>query len=360
MSRRRMIAAAIAVVAVCATSACGGAQGSDSGSSGSSETVRLALTQPPSNAIFAALSVAEELGYFKDEGVKVQYSVTPDPISAVAAGKADIAPAGPDQLLQHKKQASTFPVVAFFQYMTYSNAKIVVLPNSPIKQVSDLAGKTIGVQNLGTNYATFTKAELESLNIPDSSVKWVAIPPGAAQANALKKGTVDAIALGDTNAIDLMNIMGTKLNYVTPLETFADIPGSAWAARDGDLKSSPDKYVGFARAWTRAWAYLEENPSAATNLHVKHNPELIQAGESQSQAAKRLLPEVEARNEIMKPLDAVKDAQYGREYPDMWKPVVDLIGGPEATAVIDNRLIDKIYDGLDLDAARKAAQQATS
>ena len=91
------------------------------------------------------LVVARELGYFADEGLEVEL-IAPadpnDPPKLVAAGRADAAVSYQPQL--HIQVAEGLPLRRFATLVATPLNCLVVLEDSPIRGVADLAGRKVG------------------------------------------------------------------------------------------------------------------------------------------------------------------------------------------------------------------------
>ena len=97
------------------------------------------------NPDHAPLFVALEKGYFKDQGLDVEF-IAPanpnDPPKLVAAGKADIAVSYQPQHHMHVDQG--LPLVRIATLIATPLNSLVVLEDGDIKNIADLKGKTIG------------------------------------------------------------------------------------------------------------------------------------------------------------------------------------------------------------------------
>lgn len=156
------------------------------------ETVRIGLAVPQ-NAAYAPIYAAEELGYYKDAGLKVEITIYRGGAAsqeAMSAGAADIITyfgAGTGLAIakgaKEKVVAVIDPTPHGWHYM--------VAANSPIKSLSDLNNKKVGV---ATKAGT---ADMFALWGADKGgVKIQTIPVGGGgMVPALKSGQVDAIAM---------------------------------------------------------------------------------------------------------------------------------------------------------------------
>ncbi len=98
--------------------------------------------------------VAQEKGYFTDQGLEVEIVAPADPADPpklVAAGKADLAVSYQPQL--HLQVHEGLPLARVGTLVATPLNCLLVLENGPIKTISDLAGKKIGFSVAGVEEA---------------------------------------------------------------------------------------------------------------------------------------------------------------------------------------------------------------
>jgi NitT/TauT family transport system substrate-binding protein len=153
--------------------------------------------------------------------------------------------------------------------------RIQVSPNSPIKNVKDLRGKTIGVPtHIGSPPFLFASRVLSARGIDPrvkegGEVKWQAFPPDAI-GKALADGRIDALATSDP--------IGTILLGKGAVRTIADQAEDAPYSEEyccavvisGKLgREHPDSAAKVTRAMLKAARWVEENPTAAAKFAVE-------------------------------------------------------------------------------------------
>lgn len=125
------------------------------------------------NPDHAPLFVALEKGYFKDQGLDVEF-IAPanpnDPPKLVAAGKADIAVSYQPQHHMHVDQG--LPLVRIATLVATPLNSLVVLESSDIKSIADLKGKTVGY-SVGGFETVLLKVMLEKENLSLDDVKLI-------------------------------------------------------------------------------------------------------------------------------------------------------------------------------------------
>ena len=114
-------------------------------------SIRVALDWYP-NANHIGLYIAEERGYFREEGLNVDLYTPSDPstvLQTVGAGQDDFGISyQPDILLA---RAQGVPVVAVAGIVQHPLNSVMVLKSSGIERPSDLKGKKVGYPGIPTN-----------------------------------------------------------------------------------------------------------------------------------------------------------------------------------------------------------------
>ena len=143
MSRALSVAA---VLAACLVAGCG--EKSEDPGGGATEPLRLALdfyVNPDHAGVFEAL----DRGYFEEAGLDVSTEVPSDPsapIRQVAAGRADLAISYEPEVILARDQG--LPVRAVAALVPRPLTSLIWLRESGIKDVGDLAGKTVATAGI--------------------------------------------------------------------------------------------------------------------------------------------------------------------------------------------------------------------
>lgn len=292
-SRATLLGVVLAIAALLA-SACGGGSGGedadsgtaqnasgeaqstsggDSSGEGQTQHVTVAFAIESMNSSFAAVAVAQYLGYWEDEGLDVETKFLPgssQALRAVEAGQADIAAPVPQALIPLVAQGKSDQVM-FYNWAREQVASLAVLEDSDIKEWSDFKGTKIGAQSLGSGTIPLGKALLRNEGVdPETDVKFVSVGLGAEAYHALKTDRVQALMLFDSQYAAMENL-GAKLRYFTsPLakKLFA----TGYSAKKSFISKNPDVIAGFGRALTKANVFTTANPEAAIKMMYKVYP----------------------------------------------------------------------------------------
>ncbi|RBQ15726.1 hypothetical protein DP939_34145 [Spongiactinospora rosea] len=268
-ARRRVRIAPVAVAVLLAVTGCGGgdAAGKSAEEGQGLRTVRVAFAIKAMNSSFAAVSVARYLGYFKEEGLKVETVFTPgstQAIQSVSAGQVDIAAPVPQSLIPDAVTNGSDQRM-FFNWARAQVARLAVPADSPAKDWPDLKGKIIGAQSLGSGTVPLAQALLRERGLdPDKDVTFVAVGLEAAAFHALRSGRVHALMLFDSQYAAMEGI-GAKLRYFS--SPLADrLFSTGFSAKQSFMKANPKVIEGFGRAMAKANVFATANPEAAVKM----------------------------------------------------------------------------------------------
>ena len=135
--------------------------------------------------------IAQEKGYFKEAGLKVEVIAPADPADPpklVAAGKADIAVSYQPQL--HLQVAEGLPLIRVGTLVATPLNCLLTLKNGDIKSIADLKGKKVGFSVAGVEEALLTtiltRNGISMDDIELVNVNWSLSP-------SLMSGQVDAV-----------------------------------------------------------------------------------------------------------------------------------------------------------------------
>jgi NitT/TauT family transport system substrate-binding protein len=223
------------------------------------------------SAVYIPLYIAQQVGFFKDEGLEVEARyVTGGPVAAqlAARGDADIAHIVFDPVVLGYDQG----LRGRFFYQTYTRLMyfVAVPPESPIKAAADLRGTKVGVVNLGSAAVTVTKSMATLAGMPADSVTFIPTGIGPQALAALTSKQVDALALWDA-VYATYEASGHHLRYLYH-PTLKDNGNGGFFASEKTIAEKRKALEGFSRAIAKATVFLMENPAAAVHIYWKVNP----------------------------------------------------------------------------------------
>lgn len=254
--KRRGILAAISAVALIPLAACGS---SDSGGGGNSFKSDVTVGVLPI-ADYAAVYWAQDKGLFKAEGLNVTLKpVQGGPIATqdVATGQLDFAFSNTISTSIATQSGLPVKTVVLTSALGPGGLAVYVKPDSPIKSIADLDGKTIGI-NATKNVGDVTLQNLlDSKNLSNVHPKFVEVPFPEMLAG-VQAGSIDvgyspepfssaALGAGMRKIADLADPNGPN----------AALAVSNFIASDSLIKKSPKTVDAFARAMYKAGADIK-------------------------------------------------------------------------------------------------------
>ena len=150
-----------------------------------------------SSLYYLPLTLAYQLGYFKAQGLDVEWLDVPDESRAAQAlttGAADVAAAPFENtlMLQSKGQAVRAFVLAGRAPQIALGVSLRTL--SSFNGMQDLRGKTIGIDSLGSSCHVLTALVLARARMTPADVNFASVGTGSDALAALRTGQIDALA----------------------------------------------------------------------------------------------------------------------------------------------------------------------
>jgi NitT/TauT family transport system substrate-binding protein len=328
------------------------------------ETVlRWAVGTATLDPTFAHVAVARELGYFKSTGLDLDVNVVPlsggaDTVPVVLSGKAEIGYIGAEPLLIAASEGRAPNVVLIYNQNREVIFPLVVKPESPIKTVNDLVGKTIGVQSLAASSTFYIKGLLRSLgHNPEKDVEFVTVGAGAGSITELQRGTIDVLAQRDTLIAALEN-RGIKLRHLPTGAYTENYVNGGLLVRPDYLKSHEKELCAFARGMSMGVEFILANPEAAIRIHWKQYPESKPTGVDDETALKQTRHVLESRMNKWNPAGRNPN-KHGAYSQTNWMAMVDSLGLKDKLSAA---AVEKLYTNAlvpcinDFDAEKIRAQ----
>jgi NitT/TauT family transport system substrate-binding protein len=213
------------------------------------------------------MSVAVQRGIFKKHGVDVgisYFNTGADSIPAMQGGAVDIVLAIPGVGMIAIDRGLDIACV-FQDEVAHAappdSASVQVLENSPIRSLSDLRGKKVGVGSLSTQNTIAVKMLLEKDGVDLNSVQFSEVP-FPAMANALKAGHVDAVNPIDPFTTQLRLSGGRVLSY-NYVAAIPEMPVGVFWSKNAFIKANPQVIDAFIASMKEAVDYLRSDEKRA-------------------------------------------------------------------------------------------------
>lgn len=213
--------------------------------------VRLA-DQPGAEVDYAAVWVAEMLGHYDKEGIKIDRRTYPNGPAALLdfpSGNIDAVMAGLAPIMQFASGGGQFTMVAS---LTKGNAALV--GKKQFKSYKDLDGRKVGTPGLGTIHDAVLFYVEKS-----QGLKFQRVPGKITDiAVMLDRGEVDAF-IGWEPASAAAIAKAKDAHYVAQLPPIPNAESLQLIFQPKIAKENPDLIVRFLRATLRGMAYIKAN-----------------------------------------------------------------------------------------------------
>lgn len=267
--RLRSLVGALLLTALLA-SACGDdddAGGGGGSAGGEAELTRVKVGVLPISNV-APLYLGMEQGFFEDEGLEVEPAPAQsgnEIVTAMVSGDLQFAFLGYVPAMSGRSSDLPIKLVANADNGAETAEEewtvIVVAEDSPIRDVSDLAGKTIAVNALKGVGEVVIKAALDKRGVDPDSIELLEVPFPEMPA-ALDGGRVDAIWAPEPFLTSVLSEGGREIE--APLTTLGSLfPNGTYATTEQYIASNEDVVERFTRAINKSSDYATQNPDEA-------------------------------------------------------------------------------------------------
>jgi NitT/TauT family transport system substrate-binding protein len=219
-------------------------------------------------AQFAGLYVADQNGYYAEEGLAVTFvpgGPGIDSLSPLLDGSAQFGTASADQLLVARTEGKPFK--AFSVVYRRSPAVFITLTSSGITRPQEIVGKTIRVPapNAPTLHAMMAR-----LGISQDQYTEVDLPSDVEE---FASGRVPVwVVYLNALAISVQRA-GYEINIIYPDDYGVHFYSDSLIATDDFIAKNPDLVRRFLRASLRGWTFAVENPEKVGAMVLKYVPD---------------------------------------------------------------------------------------
>jgi len=304
---------------------------------------------------FYPVFVADEMGYFADEGLEVDIQPTDGSslvVQQVAAGRAEGGLAGTAAVLNGMEEGLDFKDV--MRWMWTQTFPLITWADSGVTSIEDLDGKVIGISDAAGGDVPALEAYLRSVGL-EPRVDVDLLPVGEnvpTIMQAFESGEIAAYSSSWNRNISFRSA-GFEIVDLTP-ESFQQLPAEDVVVPASLAAENPELVAGLCRAIAKGMLVGLEYPETALAIMQKVSPE-----EHDDTAYAWLY--MEGAQETVRP--PMRDGKYwfGEFDFDQWQTFADLSGEVEFTLsdYLTNDFVDEInnfdYNQVLADAAAYAA-----
>jgi NitT/TauT family transport system substrate-binding protein len=235
--------------------------------------IRLPLGYIP-NVQFAPLYVAVEKGYFRQNGIEIEfdYSFETDAVALVGANELQFAVVSGDQVLLARAQG--LPVVYVLAWYQDYPVSVVSKLGQGILTPGNLAGKKIGLPGLyGTSYIGL-RALLSAGGLTESDVTLDSI--GYNQVEALVSDQEQAVVVYTTNEPIQLRKMDYQIDEIK-VRDYDHLVSNGLITNETTLNQEPDLVVKMNQAILKGITDTIANPDEAYQVCLKYVEGLAEA-----------------------------------------------------------------------------------
>ena len=277
MTPTRLAATLLAIAIAIVAAACGGSGGdatsASSASSASAAPTDITLSYDWPTVDFPAvpIAVAQEKGWFDEQGLKVNLIFPPDPASSakvLATGKSNLALLTTTDVVFAAK--SGLPVRSIGNYTVENNWGLFAMPGTPLS-IDDLKGKSIST--FGDSWTNaMLPFVLKAAGLTDKDVKEVVVDEDLP---LLLNGKVDIITdLTSYIVPGVQEETGKDPEYLLAKDYGApNAPVWVWAGNADWLQGNAEAAKGFMAAMGKATEWACANADEATTIFEKAYPD---------------------------------------------------------------------------------------
>lgn len=329
---------------------------------GAQTLVKVGFCARTVSAAAAPFAIASKFGWFAEKGIKVQLVPLPgstDCVKLVATGEIAFSIPSIEPVAIIRKQGVR--IVNFYTAYQGNIYGMAVPTDSPIKKLSDLKGKTIGVTSMASGGVLTARALVAEQGLdPAKDVRIVVAGEGAQTAALLRTNQVDAISQFDTQ-YTLVENAGMGLRYLD-VGALASYPSNGFVATEETLSAHRDWAVGLGQGYAKGTVFALANPEAAVRILYEVFPFTRATGKDEATAIADDIKTLNARGKNWR-LEAGRVHQWGENNIDNYQQYLDFLlrwdvlkEKSDAKELVTNALIPDInaFDAAAVSAQAKA------
>lgn len=205
----------------------------------------------------AAVWVAENKGYFKEEGLDLEIKEFDSgklSFLAMLDSGVDISTVAPTPIMFNSFKRQDFSIFATFVY-SYDDVKVIARKDKGIKTAADLKGKRVGTP-AGTTGQFFLSSFLIYKGLNASEIQEVDIAPSDLP-GALEKNRVDAIVIWEPHAYNARQLLQDNAIRLPSSEVYKETFN--FIAMKDFARDNPEVLKKFLRAIDKATIFIGEH-----------------------------------------------------------------------------------------------------
>lgn len=215
---------------------------------------------------YLPLTLAERLGYFRDEGLQVDvvdFAGGAKALQAMMGGSADVVSGGFDHVMVMRARGQNLRAFVLQGATPAISLGVAKDRAAQYKSAKDLKGMKIGVSAPGSSTHAFVNHLLASVGLAPDDVSIIGVGTGPGAVAAMQAGQLDAIAniepaitmmqrAGTIKVVvETVSVQGAKAVFGSPL------PSGSLYTREEFIKTNPHTVQALTNAMVRALKWLK-------------------------------------------------------------------------------------------------------
>ncbi len=326
--------------------------------------VKMGWAAPVISGAAIPFAVAQRMGWFEQEGFKLQIIATQgstDLVKQIATG--DIAYGFPSVEPVAILRPQGVKAKMFYTAFQGNSYGMAVPAESPIKDFADLKGKSIGVTTMGCACVMIARALVANAGLdPDKDVRIIAVGEAGQAAAMLRGHQIDSLSQFDAGYA-MIEHAGVPLRYMDK-SLIEHFPSNGLVALEKTLADRRAEAVGLARGLAKGTIFAMHNPEAAVRMFYEAFPQLRPTGLDEASGLDSALRQLKKVMHVFA-LEQSHVARWGESSLPNYDAYSDFLvkwgvakQKVPATDLVTNDLIDDInkFDAAAIVARAKAAK----
>jgi ABC-type nitrate/sulfonate/bicarbonate transport system substrate-binding protein len=212
----------------------------------------------------AAVWVAENIGYFEEEGLDLiikEFSSGRLSFLDMLDGGVDISTVAPTPIMFNSFDRQDFSIFATFVYSD-DDVKVIVRKDKGINTAADLKGKKVGA-SAGTTGQFFLASFLTHRGLDESDIEVVDISPSDLP-DALDNEEVDAIVVWEPHAYNAQQLLADNATRLPSSDVYRETFN--FMVMNDFAENNPETLIRFLKAIDRATTFIKTNQVEAQNM----------------------------------------------------------------------------------------------
>ena len=315
------------------------ALGCSGGESSLKSVTFMAGFKPQANLPFVAAYVAQEKGYFSEQGLDVDIKhSTGQHLTLLMSGDVDFTTADANSVLKRRSDPG-LPIKAIALFGQRGQQAFIALEKSGIRTPKDWEGKTFGYKiSVPPDYLAIIEASV----VDRSKVREVRV---GFDPRVLTEEQVDVLAVFKSNEPDTLRGLGFDVTVFDAADFGVPTLGLTYITREDLIDTDPDTVKRFVKATMKGLEFAFENTEETLDIVMR-----FAEGEDREHMRFMLLTEREDAASLV-----TRDAGLGWMTTDQWQAFHDSLLAHEAlenpvdvAQAFTTRFLEQVYDGADL------------